>query len=541
MLNIIEGVKKYSKTDRLSYICGESTLSYKDLEIYSNIVGNYILESYEQKVPVLIYVNKDRMFLPCMIGILKSGRAYVPMDISFPENRIKDIIDSIKPNLIFDLSGESYIEDLLNTLNIDGIEVVDNVRLERMITDNLDSDYSNEIDSSNWVNNDENSYILFTSGSTGKPKGVQISTYNLDSFVRWMSPILGLDGSSQVVMDQPAYSFDLSVSQLYPGIQNGATLFALPKKVVADFRSLFLEFKRSNMKVWVSTPSFIGMCLADNEFSEMILPDLEKMLFIGEVLPVEVARLIRERFPRVEIINGYGPTEATVGISHVVITDEHINSKKSLPVGVPMPNCKILIVDEQGRELPNGEKGEIVIVGPSVSKGYFNDDEKTKKSFYIEKNGPAPEFDIQTNIDELRFRAYKTGDLGYIAEDGNIRYSGRIDFQIKLNGYRIEIEDIENNIRKIKDIVSTCVLPVYKDEKIAHLKAFIQLSKKRGLEFTGDSSPRIKNDLKTMIDIKKELSEYIPEYMIPRAMVFVDEMPMNTNGKIDRKVLKEMI
>lgn len=548
MINIIDGVRKYSKTDRLAYVCEDTCLSYSDLDVFSNIIGNYLLDKYPGNTPVAIYSNKERLVLPCMIGALKAGKAYVPMDISFPINRVCDVVESVCPEVIFDLSdedGKSMLDDIGEeyTSVFDGVEIIDRQRLERLITDNLSSEFSKDIAEENWVKNDENSYILFTSGSTGKPKGVQISTYNLDSFTRWMSPILGLDGKEQVVMDQPAYSFDLSVSQLYPGIANGATLFAIPKKVVSDFRSLFLEFKKSNMKVWVSTPSFIGMCLVDSEFSEELLPELRKMLFIGEVLPVEVSRLIRERFPKVDIINGYGPTEATVGISHVVITDDHINSGHSLPVGVPMPNCKIKIVDDENREVPVGEKGEIVIIGPSVSKGYFKNEEKTSQVFYVESDDPGLEFDIETDIDKLRFRAYKTGDLGSIAEDGNIIYNGRKDFQIKLNGYRIEIEDIENNLRKIKDVVSACVLPVYKGEKISHLKAVLQVKGSDNVEKTDTESKNfeIKNDLKKMINIKKELGEYVPEYMVPRNIVFINNMPMNTNGKIDRKRLKEMI
>lgn len=530
MINIIDGVKKYADTNRQAVICNGESLSYKDLDRFSDIIGNYLMTRYDGNTPVCIYGNKDRLIIPCMIGSLKSNRAYVPMDISFPENRVKDVVSSIKPDVIFDFSDGScfYNEDKKIRQEYKDIEIISRSKLEQLIEKNIDTDLSKPIDRSNWVCDDENSYILFTSGSTGKPKGVQISTYNLASFVEWMSPILGLDGKETVVMDQPAYSFDLSVSQLYPGIYNGATLYSLPKDVVADFRSLFLEFKRSNIEVWVSTPSFVGMCLVDRDFNETLLPKMRKMLFIGEVLPVEVSKKIRERFPKVDIINGYGPTEATVGISHVVITDEHINSKKSLPVGVCMPNCTVKIVGEDGNEVEKGEKGEIVIIGPSVSKGYFNNEEKTNEVFYIDKTANVDKVDmnISSDLNKLRFRAYKTGDLGSIAEDGNIIYHGRKDFQIKLNGYRIEIEDIENNLRKVDNIRNGVVIPVFKDEKISYLKAFVELEQDNSL-----------SNLKNQIKIKKQLSKLLPEYMVPRSIVVVEKLPMNTNGKIDRKKL----
>lgn len=532
MINIIDGVKKYAKTDRTAVICRDTTLSYADLDKYSDIIANYILNKYEEKTPVAIYGNKERLILPCMIGSLKSGRAYVPMDISFPEQRVRDVLSAVKPDIMFDFSDKDYFYDEEGNVKeeFSHIEIVDRKKLEEFITRNTSSELAKEVPEENWVKNDEDSYILFTSGSTGKPKGVEISTYNLDSFIQWMSPILGFDGEEKVVMDQPAYSFDLSVSQLYPGIANGATLYSLPKSVVADFRSLFTEMKNSNMEIWVSTPSFVGMCLADREFNEILLPNLRKMLFIGEVLPVEVARKLHERFPKVEVVNGYGPTEATVGISHVVITDEHIESGNSLPVGVPMPNSTIKIIDEEGNELPQGEKGEIVIIGPSVSKGYYKNEEKTKASFYIDETANVDKAveGMSDELNKLRFRAYKTGDLGSILPDGNIKYSGRKDFQIKLNGYRIEIEDIENNLRKLDNIRNAVVLPVIKDEKIAYLKGFVELEEANNL-----------SNLKNQIAIKKKLSKLIPEYMVPRNITVIDSFPMNTNGKIDRKKLAE--
>lgn len=541
MINIIDGVKKYAKTDRLAVIEKENKLSYKDLDKYSDIIANYIIKNAKTENPVAIYANKDTMILPVMIGALKSGRAYVPMDISFPQQRVDDVVEAVCPDVIFDFTdGQYFYEDkTTKKSNYKDIEIIDKESLCSMVK-NADAELSKEVKSDNWVKGDENSYILFTSGSTGKPKGVQISTYNLDSFISWMSPILGIDGSEKVVMDQPAYSFDLSVSQLYPGIANGATLYSLSKSVVADFKLMLEEMKKSNMDVWVSTPTFIGMCLSDDSFSEKLLPNLRKLLFIGEVLPVETARKLRERFPKADIINGYGPTEATVGISHVVITDDHISSGQSLPVGVPMPNCKIKIIDENNNELEQGQKGEIVIIGPSVSKGYYKNEAKNKESFYFETLDPwkdmnkeyAEKLDKRSSedksFDELRFRAYRTGDLGSILPDGNIKYSGRKDFQIKLNGYRIEIEDIENNLRKVSNVNNAVVLPVYKNEKIAFLKAIIELKESNDL-----------GNLKNGIRIKKELASLMPEYMIPRSVAIIDRMPTNTNGKIDRKKLKE--
>ena len=180
--------------------------------------------------------------------------------------------------------------------------------------------------------------------------------------------------------------------------------------------------------------------------------------------------------------------------------------------------CQIIkILDEDGNELKENEKGEIIIIGPSVSKGYFNNKEKTDEVFFYDE------------IDGVKWRAYKTGDMGYLL-DGNIYYCGRKDFQIKLNGFRIEIEDIENNLRKVHNVKNAVVLPVYKDEKIAYLKGIVELNEKNDL-----------SNIKNGMIIKKELGKYIPSYMIPRNISIISEFPTNINGKIDRKKLMEEI
>ncbi|GAA0865239.1 D-alanine--poly(phosphoribitol) ligase [Paraclostridium tenue] len=502
-MKIIEGIKKYANTDRIALKCNEETLSYKDLDKYSEAIALFLKDIYkEENTPIVIYGNKENLIMACMIGALKSGRAYVPLDISFPLDRVFEVTKEVKPKVVFNFSEESNFGDL---------NVIDEDKLKCII-----KEYEGKtIDKSNWVKEDENAYILFTSGSTGKPKGVQISSNNLDSFVDWISPYLKIDGSEKVIMNQAAYSFDLSVTSIYPGLVHGATLFSLSKKVLADYKELFNQFEKSNMSIWVSTPSFAGVCVTENSFNHEMLPKLESMIFIGEALPKSLTKELLERFPNTRVINGYGPTEATVGVSVNDMTQELIDDEKSLPVGYPMENCKIKIIDEDGNELKENEKGEIVIIGPSVSKGYFNNKEKTDEVFYYDE------------INGVKHRAYKTGDMGYML-GGNIYYCGRKDFQIKLNGFRIEIEDIENNLRKVDNVKNAIVLPVYKNEKIAYLKGIVELKADNEL-----------SNIKNGMIIKKELGKYIPSYMIPRNIKIIDEFPTNINGKIDRKKLME--
>lgn len=504
-MEIIKGIKKYANTDRIALKCDGEELSYKDLDRFSESIGAYLKEEHSDNTPIVIYGNKDNLIMACMIGALKSGRAYVPLDISFPLDRVKNVTEEVKPKILFNFSD--YSKDVFG----ENVKVINKDELEKIILDNKDE----VIKEDSWVKEDENAYILFTSGSTGKPKGVQISSNNLDNFVEWISDYLNIDGSEKVIMNQAAYSFDLSVTTIYPGLTHGATLFSLSKKTLADYKELFKQFASSDMAIWVSTPSFAGVCVTEDTFNEKMLPKLESMIFIGEVLPKNLAKELMERFPKTRIINGYGPTEATVAISANDVTSEMLEDSKSLPVGVVMDTTKIRIIGEDGKDVACGEKGEIAIIGKSVSKGYFKNEQKTNEVFYYDEfNGE-------------KYRAYKTGDMAYLVGD-KIYYCGRKDFQIKLNGFRIEIEDIENNLRKVENVKNAVVLPVYKDEKIAYLQGIVQLKEKNEL-----------SNLKNGIRIKKDLEKFIPNYMVPRNIKIIEEFPTNINGKIDRKKLME--
>ncbi|MDY3208668.1 D-alanine--poly(phosphoribitol) ligase subunit DltA [Clostridium baratii] len=505
-MKIIEGIKNFAKTDRIALKCDGEELSYKDLDNYSESIGAYLKEIHDDldNTPIIIYGNKDNLIMACMIGALKSGRAYVPLDISFPLDRVLTVTEEVTPKIVINFSD-------LEKSKFGDVKVINKDELIEIIDKYKDK----EVDKASYVKEDENAYILFTSGSTGKPKGVQISSNNIDNFEEWISDYLNIDGSKKVIMNQAAYSFDLSVTTIYPGLTNGCTLFSLSKKTLADYKELFKQLTTSDMAIWVSTPSFAGVCVTEEDFNINMLPKLEAMIFIGEVLPKNLAKELKERFPKTRIINGYGPTEATVGISANDITEEMIEDEKSLPVGVVMETTKIKIVDENGNEVEDGEKGEIIIIGNSVSKGYFKNKEKTNEVFYFEEENGE------------RKRAYKTGDMAYLLED-KIYYCGRRDFQIKLNGFRIEIEDIENNLRKVDNVKNVVVLPIYKDEKISYLQGIVQLEEKNDL-----------SSLKNGMIIKKGLEKFVPSYMIPRNIKIIDEFPTNTNGKIDRKKLME--
>ncbi|WP_027407706.1 D-alanine--poly(phosphoribitol) ligase subunit DltA [Anoxybacteroides tepidamans] len=487
-----------SKPDAIAVISNGAQLTYSELEQYSNSLSAFISEKMnENKAPIIVYGHMEPLMLVCFLAAVKSGRAYIPIDASIPEERVKKIINDSGATVF--LSPGSVPTSLLS----DGrFIVMDHHDINEAIALYKGAEPSSE----QFVKDDENFYIIYTSGSTGNPKGVQITYNNLTSFIDWMVSDFGLR-ENQRFLNQAPFSFDLSVMDLYPCLYLGGTLWTISKDLIVNPKQLFESLRKSNIHVWTSTPSFVEMCLMDPQFSAEMLPYMETFLFCGEMLPNETARKLKTRFPNAVIYNTYGPTEATVAVTSVEINDEILNEYPSLPVGIPKKDVEIFIIDEKGNELNEGEKGEIVIAGKSVSKGYFNNEELTQKSFFFYRNQPA----------------YKTGDVGYI-KNGWLFCAGRLDFQIKLNGYRMEIEEIEVQLRKLSLVESAVIVPIYKDNKCQYLMAVV-VPKAHSFE----------KEYQLTAHLKKELQQLLPAYMIPKKFVYVSSLPMTNNGKADRK------
>lgn len=505
-MNLLDIIDEYGVLNEklVAHHYRDSILTYKELKEKSDALAFYLTERYgNDKTPIVVYGHKQHNMLICFLACVKSGHAYVPVDSSLPLERIKDIIISSEAKLIFQVSDLEYKFD-------DSISVIDNNIINECI-----SEYDGKKPDKEYrVNKEDIYYMIYTSGSTGKPKGVQITFACLESFVTWGMGLCNLKGKA-VFMNQAPFSFDLSVMDLYLSLATGSTLYSVDKVMLTSLKELFSYFKDSQISIWVSTPSFAEMCLADSNFNDELLPKLNLMLFCGETLTNTCVSKLHSRFKNTKIINTYGPTEATVAVTAVEV-DEEINSKFSpLPVGKVKNDCKIMILDPEGKEVSDGERGEIIIVGDSVSPGYYRNKPMTEKSFF------------KSEINGVSKRAYRTGDEGYL-KDGLLYYSGRIDFQVKLNGFRIEIEDIENNLRKTSIVRNAIVFPIIKEGKIQYLAAAVTLN-----EVINEK------EFKIVVRIKDELKKLLPEYMIPRKIAIKDSLPMTPNGKVNRKILME--
>lgn len=528
-MNILEKIWEHAlkRPEQTVMISGDCSLTWGELWTFSDRLAAWILKNEKAKEPLAVYGHKHPWMLVCFLACVKSGHAYCPVDISVPGERVKMILQALTSEIVLmpEMMGEDENERNVSCDSVCRKRILGNQELGQIFQEESLEAPSQEV----WVKKDETYYIIFTSGSTGMPKGVQITADCLGHYLDWS---IGLGTSSeqkmgQVFLNQAPFSFDLSVMDLYTCLASGGTLFCLEKQVQSDYGKLMQALGASGANVWVSTPSFADVCLSDPNFSQELMPGLEVFLFCGETLGNRTARKLQERFPKAQVVNTYGPTESTVAVTDVLITPELAASDQPLPVGKAKPGTWIEIHDEEGNCVPEGEKGEIIIIGNTVSTGYYQQEELTKKAFFTVQPSVAAD-----RTSGNRLRAYHTGDEGYLRE-GMLYYSGRIDLQIKLHGYRIELEDIENNIRRLPQIGYVVVVPNQRGGKVSSLTAYVVLS-----EATREKEGSLPLDEKNMAScLKESLAAFLPAYMIPKKFVFLEQMPMTNNGKADRKLL----
>lgn len=481
---------------RLAYDDLGHTNTYGELKQYSDALAAHLdAMNLPRHAPILVYGGQTFTMLATFLGIVKSGHAYAPVDTHSPQERITTINDIAHP------AAAIAVEALPTTLG--ATPVIDPTALANIFHEpvNYTVDHG--------VQGDVTYYIIFTSGTTGKPKGVQISHQNLLSYVNWM---LSDDFDLPVMprsLAQAPYSFDLSVMDWGPTLASGGTLVALPKKVTDNFKALFETLPTMRLNVWVSTPSFVDICLLEPTFDQAHYPDLTRFLFCGEELTHATAQNLRQRFPQARLFNTYGPTETTVAVTQVEITDQILADYPRLPIGYAKGDTTITVVDDDLNEVPNGTEGELLLSGPSMSKGYLNNPEKTAKAF----------IDWQGKI------VYRSGDLGVQLDNGLIMYRGRTDFQIKLHGYRIELEEVNHYLSQEGHIQVGVAVPRYdRNHKVSQLVAWVVPTASELSEL--DLTKAIKDNLQ---------GGDMMEYMIPQRFVYKESLPMTPNGKVDIK------
>lgn len=533
------GAVAASAGDRIAHRHRDVRLTYTHLWSASEALAERIAGLLpDDGSPVVVYGHKESSMLVAFLGAVRAAHPYIPIDASWPADRISSVIDESRTELV--VAVRALPEGVVTSAAVlDGSGLASGTI------------HPGPTGTPRQVGPDDPYYVIYTSGSTGRPKGVQITAAALDHFVDWALALTEIGVSvrasasdapaevsepsavpkrrsaprqlgPEVWLNQAPFSFDLSVMDLYGALASGATVHSIDAATVANPRHLHDDLAASGLTIWVSTPSFADLCLADHTFDATLLPRLRLFLFCGETLPPTTAAALIERFPNAQVVNTYGPTESTVAVTSVVIGPEHLDGT-ALPVGVAKPGTTILIRDDSGAVVPAGTPGEIVIAGDTVSIGYLHRPDLTSIAF------------TTVDVEGLPAAAYRTGDLGHLDPDGMLHFAGRLDGQIKLHGYRIELEDVENNLRRVDDVQQAAVVAVRNEAgAITHLHAFVQLA-----SVPGDSVLSLSkgSPLAVATALKRRLREYVPDYMVPKVITVVDRIPMTGNGKADRSAL----
>jgi len=485
-VNLIQRIDHWATAapEAFAHVSGDRALTYGELRRQSDGLASHLTERFgDDRKPIAVLGHREPEMLIAFLGTVKSGRPYVPIDTALPKTRIDQIMAS--SNAAFVLTPDQIRQFSSGDLRGSSVPVEE----------------------------DDPFYILFTSGSTGEPKGVTITLRCLEHFINWVLAEQEFIKGAEVFLNQAPFSFDLSVMDLYCSLATGSTLFSISRDLIENPKKLYRALATSGVTAWVSTPSFAQMCLVEEKFAQTMLPRVQRFLFCGETLAPQTAAQLLARFPQAQVWNMYGPTEATVATTSVRIDTAILEKYSPLPVGRVMPGTKIFIVDEDRAELSANERGEIIIAGPNVSPGYAGRSDLTARAFF-EYRG---------------VHAYKTGDLGRF-RDSLLFFEGRIDEQIKLSGYRIELGDVEANLRALATVRDAVVIPVIKSGAAQSLTAFVSLA-------VQDET----SDFKLAHNLRSQLGERLPAYMLPLKFIFLDAFPMTANGKVDRTALAKSL
>lgn len=502
--------KAYPLRDALTFE-GKS-YNYRTAEAYSNQWAKYIRNKYKEVygvdmprdtlVGLCVDRNEDMIF--GMLGILKAGAAYVPIDPKYPKERIDYIISDSKVPLLL----THHVHDHLN-LNINSKHVI--------YMDTAVDEFS-ALDSESlpqYAYPEDTAYVLYTSGSTGRPKGVSVTHENIICLFESLKREFILT-SNDVWSLFHTFCFDISVWEIWGAFLFGGRLIVIPYESSRDPKQFYQILKDEHVTVLTQTASAFQMLINEDLSHDYKLKDLRYVGFVGESLKVSILRPWVEKYgvAQPQLVNLYGITETTVYTNYKFIEQKDIDKGRD-NIGWPLQDYSLFIMDEHLKWCPVGIVGEIYIGGRGLARGYLNRDDLTQEKFITD---PYANF---LGIPE-NSKLYRTGDLGRWLEDGSVEYLGRKDFQIKLRGFRIELAEIESALGSY--------------DGVSHVVAL--------LKGVGDGAYiAAYYTLKPGLIIEKErlllhLKSFLPEYMVPKVLIELDSFPMTVNGKVDRRILE---
>ena len=485
-----ECAKKYANKVAIKF--HGRNLTYKEVYESSNKLAKILIDNGIKSGDIIgLALDRSPEMIISLLAILKSGAAYIPLDPEYPKDRVEFMLDDSSAKIL--ITSKKYHNHFASTAS------------EILIEDALEKfgSYSGD-EPSVEITGDDLAYVLYTSGSTGKPKGVQIKHFNLVNFLLSMQKEPGMTASDKI-LTVTTISFDIAGLELYLPLICGAEITLTNSDTAKDGRILFDMVKNDGITFMQATPYTWRMMLEAGW--EKLLP--LKILCGGEALPKDLVGKLTARTS--QLWNMYGPTETTIWS-----TIKLIESDEDITIGKPIDNTQVYIVDENLNNLTDGSIGEIIIGGDGVAAGYLNRPELTAERFIGNPFSGKP-----------GDKMYRTGDLGRYKQDGDIVCLGRMDHQVKVRGYRIELEEIEHALVKEDDIKQAVVIAREDTPGDPRLVGYVVLEEE-GKEI----------DLKTKIhNWQQALLAVLPEYMVPDDFVVMSSIPITPNGKIDRKAL----
>ncbi|MDO5361047.1 MAG: amino acid adenylation domain-containing protein [Eubacteriales bacterium] len=494
--NILEYLEGSSKRfpDKTAFADEHSSCTFRELEMTARRIGTALAKYFVPRNPVPVFMEKSVETIGVFMGAVYAGCFYVLIDTKQPASRLNQILEILDSEVI--VTSEKYLEDL-EKLDFKGEVVLAKNLAEEPENKELLKEIRNQA-----VDMDP-LYGIFTSGSTGVPKGVVVGHRSVLDFIDCFTELFDIS-EKDVIGNQAPWDFDVSVKDIYSGLKTGATVQIIPKQMFSFPTKLidYLIEREVTTLIWAVSALCIISTL--NGFEYKVPDKIKKILFSGEAMPVKHLNIWRKYLPDVMYVNIYGPTEITCNCTYYII-DREFQPGDVLPMGKAFPNEKVFLLDEKNRLITEKNKtGELCVTGSALALGYYKNREQTDKAF------------VQNPLNDRYLEMmYRTGDLAYYNELGELCFASRKDFQIKHMGHRIELGEIEAAMEKIPEIIRSCCIF---DSAKSKIVAF----------YEGDIERR---------PLARALGQYVPAFMVPNVFRQVERMPLTKNGKIDRKAL----
>ncbi|PRW90585.1 non-ribosomal peptide synthetase [Pseudomonas fluorescens] len=480
---------------RIAASCLDQQWSYDELNRRSNGLGHALIAAgVGLDQPVALLAERGLDLLGMIIGSFKAGAGYLPLDPGLPGPRLSRIIDMSRTPLL--VCTEACREQ--------AVELLQGVDCQLLVWEEVPARGENP---GVYSGPDNLAYVIYTSGSTGLPKGVMVEQRGMLNNQLSKVPYLNLS-DADVIAQTASQSFDISVWQFLAAPLFGARVDIVPNTIAHDPQGLLAHVQAQGITVLESVPSLIQGMLAQERIS---LEGLRWMLPTGEAMPPELAHQWLLRYPQIGLVNAYGPAECSDDVAFFRV-DLASTRGTYLPIGTPTDNNRLYLLDGALELVPQGAVGELCVAGTGVGRGYVSDPLRTAQVFVPNPFGAPGE------------RLYRTGDLARRRSDGVLEYVGRIDHQVKIRGYRIELGEIEARLHE-QPLVRDAAVGVQEGANGKHLVGYLVAA-----DATLDPSEQLER-------IKQRLRAELPEYMVPLHWLWLDRLPLNANGKLDRKAL----